>query len=289
MTRKQDIQPPHAFGRSVDSGRTSNEEYSAALERFSGFADLYDQYRPTPPALLADLLTRMAQVEFPSLVVDIGSGTGLSTRYWEGRAAQVIGIEPGDDMRCQAEAQPRASSVLYRKGFSHATGLPEACTSVVTCSQALHWMEPQSTFEEARRILQPGGVFAAFDYDWPPATSHWEADSAYIECLARATELEKQLPGQRVKRWGKEQHLARMQASGCFRFAREVVLHQADTGNAERLVGLALSQGGVETLLKQGFTEEQIGIDRLREMAGRFLGSEPRPWVWSARVRFGIK
>src|SRR5690606_15398774 len=110
----------------------------------------------------------LAAVERPALVVDVGSGTGLSTRLWAGRADQVIGIEPGDDMRRQAEAQTAAPSVRYQPGYSTATGLPDACADIVTVSQALHWMEPEPTFAEMARILRPGGVFAAFDCDWPP-------------------------------------------------------------------------------------------------------------------------
>lgn len=149
--------------------------------------------------------------------MDLGSGTGLSTRYWTDKAEQIIGIEPGEDMRRQAEAHTSAINISYQIGFSHATSLPDVCAQIVTCSQALHWMEPQPTFEEINRILQPGGVFAAFDYDWPPNTHRWEAEAAYIECNHQAREIEKKLPNMGVKQFDKSQHLARVQASNCFR------------------------------------------------------------------------
>jgi hypothetical protein len=44
-----------------------------------GFAARYDTYRPVPPPTLLDLLCQMAQAPIPALVVDLGSGTGLST------------------------------------------------------------------------------------------------------------------------------------------------------------------------------------------------------------------
>jgi hypothetical protein len=91
-----------------------------------------------------------------------------------------------------------------------------------------------------------------------------------------------------VKQWEKDGHLARMTSSGCFRYTKEIVLHQVDRGNAERLVGLLRSQGSVMTLLKNGIPEDQIGIDRLADVAGRTLGTSDRPWVWSSRVRLGI-
>jgi ubiquinone/menaquinone biosynthesis C-methylase UbiE len=265
-------------------------DYSANIERFSGFADLYDRFRPDPPAILASVLTRLANIDIPDLVVDLGSGTGLSTRYWTEKAKTVIGIEPTSDMRAQAIALTPPGRVTYREGYSHQTGLSDACAQIVTCSQSLHWMEPQSTFIEAARILQSRGVFAAFDYDWPPATGKWEADLAFQEFMLRSTELANSLnSAQGVMRWDKARHLARMQESGCFRYTREILLHHVDLGNAERLVGLALSQGGVMSMIKQGIREADLGLDDLRETAASVLGADPRQWVWSSRVRIGIK
>ncbi|MBI5094529.1 MAG: class I SAM-dependent methyltransferase [Candidatus Hydrogenedentes bacterium] len=264
-------------------------DFSGNIERFSGFAGIYDKYRPEPPSVIGSLLTRLAQATFPELVVDLGSGTGLSTRYWADKARAVIGVEPTADMRREAESQTSATNVTYRDGFSHQTGLPDRCADIVTCSQSLHWMEPQTTFQEAQRILRPGGVFAAFDYDWPPTTDSWEANDAYTHCIKRVYDFERSArPAKALKEWDKSQHVTRMKASGCFRYVTEVVAHHNDRGNAERLVGILLSQGGVMTLLKNGVTEEQVGIDVFRSAVHRFLGSELKPWHWSSRIRFGI-
>ena len=83
---------------------------SANLERFSGFAEEYDAYRPSPPAVLRNILVELAMATRPNLVVDIGSGTGLSTRYWAESADRVIGIEPNHDMRTRAAAETVAGT-----------------------------------------------------------------------------------------------------------------------------------------------------------------------------------
>ena len=267
----------------------STGDFAATVERFSGFADLYDRYRPEPPAPLGAVLSEYAQVPRPRLVVDLGSGTGLSTRYWADKSEQVVGVDPTDDMRRQAQAQTTAPNVSYRTGFSHATGLPDHCADIVTCAQSLHWMEPQATFLEAARILRPGGVFAACDYDWPPAPAQWEADAAYLACWQRIHACEHVSDVlDAVRRWSKQEHLTRMQDSGCFRYTREILLHHVELGNAERLVGLFLSQGGVMALLKTGWTEEQLGIDEFRQIVERVLGPAPQTWYWSSRVRLGV-
>ncbi len=266
-----------------------SSDFLKNIERFTGFAALYDQYRPAPPAILGSLLTEFSGMTTPGLIVDLGCGTGLSSRYWADQAREVVGIEPSADMRDQAIALTPAKNVSYREGLSDRTGLPDRCADIVSCSQALHWMEPQATFQEAARILRPGGIFSANDYDWPPTSGSWEADQAWTECAGRGRELEKKLNvSDGLKQWDKAGHLERMKASGCFRHTKEVVMHHTDTGNAERFVGLLLSQGYMMSLVKKGLTETDRGIDVLRAIARRTLGDELRPYYWSARVRVGV-
>src|SRR2546427_11505032 len=74
-------------------------------EVFAGVEERYDAYRPRPPAVLREILTQLAQVRRPRLVVDLGCGTGLSARVWAGRADVVVGIEPAEGMRRVAEAR----------------------------------------------------------------------------------------------------------------------------------------------------------------------------------------
>ncbi len=260
------------------------------LERFSGFAGDYEAARPTPPDALKDVLLALSAVKRPTLVVDIGSGTGLSTRYWADVADRVIGIEPNDDMRAQAISSNRERNVSFINAVSTHTGLPSNETVIACCSQALHWMEPEATFTEVARILRPGGVFAAYDYDWPPTTGVWEADKAYMECmdglgLLEATESKNEL----VQKWDKDGHLRRMKESGRFRFVNEVVLHHVEAGDGDRFIVILLSQGGVRLLLRKGYSESDLGIDTFRSRCNELLGNAQRDWYWSSRVRIGIK
>lgn len=270
-------------------GESDGVSFAATVRRFSGFADRYDRVRPRPPGALARLLAQFGAENPPAMVVDLGSGTGLSTRYWADKSLEVIGIEPSADMRAEAERRTAAANVRYREGYSHRTPLADRCAQIVTCMQAMHWMDPQGTFAEARRLLVPGGVFAAIDYDFPPATRSWQTDQAWSACTDRIAQLEQALPSERqVPRWDKTQHLARMQQSGLFRYTREVLLHHWDEGNAERYLGLMRSQGSLQDLLKAGRTERDLGVHEFESNARALLGAAPQRWQWSARVRIGV-
>ncbi|HEY7729661.1 MAG TPA: class I SAM-dependent methyltransferase, partial [Gaiellaceae bacterium] len=83
-----------------------DEELRWRLERSgygrSGFAEQYDRYRPRPPRALLELLPPLVgRLRF---VVDLGSGTGLSTRFWADRAHEVVGVDPNEQMLRYAEA-----------------------------------------------------------------------------------------------------------------------------------------------------------------------------------------
>jgi hypothetical protein len=62
-----------------------------------------------------------------------------------------------------------------------------------------------------------------------------------------------------------------------------------EEGNAARFIGVLLSQGGVQSLLRAGHTEDELGIGKFRSQCHELLGQTAKPWYWSLRVRVGIK
>jgi SAM-dependent methyltransferase len=260
-----------------------------AIARFSSYAGAYDQVRPQPPAVLAEVISRWAEVPAPG-VVDLGTGSGLSLLPWSGRARKVTGVEPSGPMR--EIAQQRAAGLPDRAAFTvvgtsaEDTGLPSGSADVVTASQAMHWFDPDRALPEIARLLRPGGVLAAYDCDWPPAVD-WETDAAYRECEQQQFALEIGR-GVRPPHAAKEEHAGRMRRSGLFRFVTEIAVHNQDEGDADRLLALALSQGGTVALLEQGLTEGELGLTRLREVAARRI-PVPVPFWWTYRVRLAVR
>jgi ubiquinone/menaquinone biosynthesis C-methylase UbiE len=270
----------------------SSDSVDAPLSTiWTGVANSYDTYRPRIPAVLLDLLPQLAGSQRPQLVVDLGSGTGLSTYAWSDRADRVIGVEPNADMRRQADAKRGIEqNVRFVEGVGHETGLPDGCADIVTASQALHWMDPQPTFAEVKRVLRPGGVFAAYDYDWPVIITP-ETDLLYDEFMARLDAIAASQGADFGQGAGdhKEEHLARMRASGQFRLTREFSVHSEERGDAERFIGLMLSNSG-SILMEHGIvTGEQLQLQEVRARAQAILGETPRRWYFSYRVRYGAK
>jgi hypothetical protein len=76
-------------------------------------------------------------------------------------------------------------------------------------------MEPIPMFAEVARILRPGGLFAAYDYD---CTVNPEGEQAYHTFLQHLLALEKiQHLRAQLHPWKGSEHLTRMRESGYFR------------------------------------------------------------------------
>jgi SAM-dependent methyltransferase len=250
-----------------------------------GFASIYDRFRPRPPRALLQLLPPLVETDRLRLVVDLGSGTGLSTRVWAGLADEVIGIEPNDAMRAFAEAaSPTRQNVRYQKASSYETELPDASADLVTAAQSLQWMEPQRVFPEVGRILRRGGVFCAYNYV-DLQTPLWEPEALFEVLQQRKKELRRERGLDRANpRTRPSREL--LEASGVFRHTRELALHSVEEGDGERLLGFALSEGSTRALLAEGTTEEEIGLDRIRDVAATI--TDPVPWWIVYHVWVGL-
>lgn len=71
-----------------------------STERFTGLANIYGQARPTYPQDLVRWC--LEQAPAPGLIVDLGCGTGISTRLFATISHPVIGIDPNADLLATA-------------------------------------------------------------------------------------------------------------------------------------------------------------------------------------------
>jgi SAM-dependent methyltransferase len=268
--------------------------FSQALIERSGydddaFAALYDRARPVPPDDLLRILTLLALVERPRLVVDLGAGTGLSTRVWATRADGVIGVEANPQMIERARHMTTVPNVEYVEAYAADTGLADGEADIVTCAQAFHWMDPGPTLAEAARLLRPGGVFAAYDYDVPPVI-HPEVDAVFARHFEARRSARKRLRLEAgAETWAKEGHAERLRKSRCFSHVRELVCHGFEQADAERVVELAESLGGPRSIFGGQAPEVDESFNALRAAAVRLIGERTIPIVVCYRVRAGIK
>ncbi|HEV7704252.1 MAG TPA: class I SAM-dependent methyltransferase [Gemmatimonadaceae bacterium] len=126
--------------------------------RFSDRVENYVSSRPGYPQGVLDILRQATALTVQTRIADVGSGTGLSAELFLKNGNTVIGVEPNEAMRREAERRleqyPGFRSV---NGSAEATTLESYSVDQVIAGQSFHWFVPQLAREEFARILEPGG------------------------------------------------------------------------------------------------------------------------------------
>lgn len=121
--------------------------------RFTDRASEYARHRPGYPSGLVDALV----ADGPKVAVDIGAGTGISSRLLAARGVRVIAVEPNAAMR---EAAGACEGVAWVEATGERTGLESSSVDLVLCAQSFHWLRAEEALAEFARVLRPGGVVA---------------------------------------------------------------------------------------------------------------------------------
>ena len=258
--------------------------------RFQGFAGLYNSTRPACPKYVVDVLTRYLGRP-PQTVVDMGCGTGLSTLVWQEAADKIIGIEPNEDMLAQAILNSeQMQNIEFICAFSDKTGLESNIADIITCSQSFHWMEPESTLQEVARLLKSGGVFAAYDCDWPPVCGSAAVEKAYNILIEKEDEIEAAFPEYKEAfiQYPKDKHLDNIRRSRHFQYAREIVFANIESCDADRYYNVALSQGGIQTILKKNPSLVEKELSAFRTVVDSFFAHGILQIDFCYRMRLGV-
>ncbi|GEM_PF-83967 len=136
-----------------------------SLDKFSGKAKNYTNYRPSyPQPLINFIYSKIGKPQFLT-IADIGSGTGKMSRCLLNMGSKVYGIEPNEDMRNEAERQfSGIASFLSVNGTGENTTLQTDSVDAIVCAEAFHWFNNEKSKLEFKRILkQDGYVFLVWN------------------------------------------------------------------------------------------------------------------------------
>lgn len=225
-------------------------------ERFSGLADTYAKHRPDYPAAAIDHIIRQCGLTGEAVLVDVGCGTGISTRLFAERGISVIGVEPNDDMRSRAEAATNEQPIRYVKGTAEATRLADGCAAAVLAAQAFHWFDAPAALREFHRILRPMGWVALMGNERDERDAATAAYGAIMRSGPDAAAVE----GPRQRAGEALLH------TPLFVEAHKVVFHHEQALDEEGLLGRAFSA----SYAPKEPQAVEVFAARLREVFARF-------------------
>jgi len=139
-------------------------------DHFSRVASAYAAFRPRYPAMLFERLASLAPGNRAAW--DCGSGSGQAAR---GLAEHFEVVWATDASGAQLASAPEHPRIHYRVAPAEASGLEAGAVDLVTVAQALHWFDRPRFYAEARRVLRPRGVVAAWCYDLMQVTPEIDA------------------------------------------------------------------------------------------------------------------
>lgn len=209
-------------------------------DHFAHAAPAYAAFRPGyPPALFAALAERAPARR---LAWDCATGSGQAAL---GLAEYFEAVVATDASAAQLTAALPHPRVRYREAPADASGLAAESVDLVTEAQALHWLDRAAFFREARRVLTPRGVVAAWCYglmEIEPAIDelvrafythtvgpYWPPERALVEAGYRTIEfpfVEFSLPAMRI-----EAELTLAELGGYVGTWSAVLRHRGATGH----------------------------------------------------------
>lgn len=131
-------------------------------DHFSGVAEGYARFRPGYPAALFAWLAERAPAR--RLAWDCATGSGQAALGLAEHFERVVATDASAEQVARAHPHPR---VDFRVAPAERSGLGDGAADLVTVAQALHWFDVPAFFAEARRVLRPGGLLAAWCYGNP--------------------------------------------------------------------------------------------------------------------------
>jgi SAM-dependent methyltransferase len=122
-------------------------------------AGQYATCRPGyPPELFAWLA---AAVTTRDTAWDTAAGSGQAAWGLAEHFGRVIATDASPAQLRHARRHPR---IDYRVARAEASGLPGSSVDLAAAAAAIHWFDLARFYDEARRVIRPGGVLAAWTY-----------------------------------------------------------------------------------------------------------------------------
>lgn len=126
---------------------------------FSVQAKEYSKYRPTYPKELFEFLS--STVDKHERVWDCATGSGQCATGLVDFFDEVIAT---DASVSQIENAVLHHKIKYSVTTAEESGLPSDYADLITVATAIHWLDTEKFYPEAKRILKPNGVLAVWVY-----------------------------------------------------------------------------------------------------------------------------
>ena len=145
-----------------------------ASERFktSDISEAYSKFRPVYPQNVANIIVDYMKSKGSlacDFAVDVCCGSGQSTFLLRDYFNKVVGLDISETQIQQAKVKCREDTsselaVTFIIGDAHNLPFESSSVDLLTCAMAWHWLDTEKFYNEAKRVLKPGGCLAIYGH-----------------------------------------------------------------------------------------------------------------------------
>ncbi|XP_069497380.1 uncharacterized protein [Ambystoma mexicanum] len=116
------------------------------------------------------------------LAVDVGCGTGQSTRVLAPHFQKVVGVDISEAQIGEAKEISGPPNISYFVCFAENLPFNDASVDLILASAAVHWFNIEKFMKEVNRVLKPTGCVALMSY-----TTHIEFNT--MDCADKLSAI----------------------------------------------------------------------------------------------------
>jgi SAM-dependent methyltransferase len=278
MAGDRDKQAPGHPTKAVRRVCDLQSQQMAETKNYFIHATAAERYVRGRPDLHPPIVQRICEVTGrPRFVsaLDVGCGTGLSTRAIARVADRVIGIDTSREMLGQATG---GSGIAYQQARAESLPFADGSFDLVNAGLAFHWFAPDAFLREARRVLTDAGWLVIYNSGFL-GQLHGEDDFA---------------------QWHRSVYLARYptpprspsDVTDAFVRPFGLTLVQKETHDqdiamsSEQFVGYLLTQSNVIAVVEQGSERLEDVAQFLVQGVAPFFDGQTRMLKWQSHIDF---
>lgn len=139
-------------------------------------ASYYQKYRISTPQEIQDLIFSYLHERLNKpyeLAVDVGCGTGQSTKFLAPHFKKVLGTDISEAQIEEANNSLKSANTTFRALPAEEVPVDDASVDLLTACAAVHWFDTEKFLKEVDRVLKTHGCLAFYSY-LPQIEAHYK-------------------------------------------------------------------------------------------------------------------
>lgn len=128
-------------------------------DHFSQQSKTYAEFRPEYPPEVFEWLSSLCKEH--ELCWDVATGNGQAAKALARFFSRVFASDASEN---QIARSAPGANIHYAVEPAEKSSLETQSADLITVAQALHWFDHTRFYAEVKRVVKPGGVFAAWGY-----------------------------------------------------------------------------------------------------------------------------